>query len=98
MGLRQAILDGKMMEVDRERAAAQGRAEGRSEGRSEGRAEEARKFVRVLLRRRYPELESLAAIDAISNVDALEAVVESVLDAPGTDAVRRAILSAAQAD
>ena len=96
MGLRQAILDGKMMEVDRERAAAQGRAEGRSEGRSEGRAEEARKFVRVLLRRHYPELESLAAIDAISNVDALEAVVESILDATGAEAVRTAILTAAQ--
>ena len=90
MGLLRAILDGKGMEVDKARAAAQGEARGR--------AEEARKFLRLLLRKHFPELESLAQIDAISNVDALESIIESVLDATGGDAVRAAILTAAQAN
>jgi len=49
-----------------------------------------------LLRKHFPELESLAQIDAISNVDALESIIESVLDATGADPVRIAILTAAQ--
>jgi len=98
MGLLRAILDGKGMEVDRARAAAQGEAQGRAEGRTEGRADEARKFLRLLLRKHFPELEPLAQIDAISNVDALESIIESVLEATGGDAVRAAILTAAQPD
>ena len=86
MGLLQAIRDGKMMEVERAQAAAQGRAA------------EARKFLRLLLRKHFPELESLAEIDAISNVDALESIIERVLDATDADAVRAAILTAAQAN
>ena len=112
MGLLRAILDGKGMEVDKARAAAQGRAEGEARGRSQGearglaqgearglaqgRAAEARKVLRLLLRKHFPELESLAQIDAISNVDALESIIESVLDATGGDAVRAAILTLAQ--
>jgi len=92
MGLLRAILDGKGMEVDRAQAAAQGRAEGEAQGR----AAEARKVLRLLLRKHFPELESLAQIDAISNVDALESIIESVLDATGGDAVRAAILTLAQ--
>jgi len=52
-----------MMEEDRARAAAEGRAEGRTEGQ----AAEARRFLRLLLRKHFPELESLAEIDGISN-------------------------------
>lgn len=108
MGLLQAFLDGKGMEVERERASAAGRAkglaegraeglaEGRAEGSAQGRAAEARKFLRLLLRKRLPELESLREIDAISNVDALESIIESVLDAAGADPIRTAILRAAQ--
>jgi hypothetical protein len=92
MGLRQAFMDGKGMEVERARAAAQGRAEGEERGR----AAEARKLLRLLLRKHFPELESLAQIDAISNVDSLESIIESLLDATGVDAVRVAILTAAQ--
>jgi hypothetical protein len=88
MGLMRAILDGKMMEVERAQAAAQ--------GEELGRAAEARKLLRLLLRKHFPELESLAQIDAISSVDALEAIIESVLDATGAEPVRTAILTAAQ--
>ena len=45
-----------MMEVDRAKAAA------------EGRAAEARRFLRLLLRKHFPELGSLAQIDAISSM------------------------------
>ena len=98
MGLLRAILDGKGMEVDRARAAAQGEARGETQGEARGRAAEARKVLRLLLRKNFPELESLAQIDAISNVDALESIIESVLEATGGDAVRAAILTAAQLD
>ena len=72
--------------------------EGKAQGQRQGRAAEARKFLRLLLRKHFPELESLAEIDAISNVDALESIIESVLDAGGADAIRAAILTAAQAN
>ena len=94
MGLVRAILDGKMMEEERAQAAAQGAAQGEAQGR----AAEARKFLRLLLRKHFPELESLAQIDEISNVNALETIIESVLDATGADPVRAAILTAAQAN
>jgi predicted transposase YdaD len=120
MGLLQAILDGKAMEVERARAAAEGQAEGqakglaeglaegraeglaeglaegRAEGLAEGRAAEARKVLRLLLRKHLPELEPPAEIDEISNVDALESIIESALDATGADAIRAAILTAAR--
>ena len=88
MGLLQAILDGKAMAVERARAAAQGEAQGREA--------EARKVLRLLLRKHFPELESLAQIDAIASVVALESIIEWVLDGTGADAVRTAILTAAQ--
>jgi len=81
MGLVRAILDGSsLVQEERDQAAAG----------------EARKCLRVLLRKRFPELESLAEIDVISNVDALESIIESFFDAGGADPVRAAILTAAK--
>ena len=81
MGLVRAILDGsKLVQEERDQAAAA----------------EARKCLRVLLRKRFPELESLPEIDTISNVHALESIFESVFDASGADPVRAAILTAAK--
>jgi hypothetical protein len=89
MGLIRAILDGSnLVQEERDLAAA--------EGRAEGRATEARRFLRLLLRKHFPEMESLAEIDAISNADVLESIIESVFDASGADAVRAAILTAAK--
>jgi predicted transposase YdaD len=105
MGLIRAILDGSsIVQEERDQAAAQGRAEGlaegeargRAEGQAQGRAAEGRRVLRLLLRKHFPELESLAEIDGISNVDALESIIESVFDASGADEVRTAILRAAQ--
>ena len=97
MGLVRAILDGsKLVQEERDQAAAEGRAEGLAEGQAQGRAVEARRFLRLLLRKHIPELDSLAEIDGISNVDALESIIESVFDASGADPVRAAILTAAK--
>jgi hypothetical protein len=101
MGLVRAILDGSsLVQEERDQAAAEGRAEGLSKGQAQGeaqgRAAEARKVLRLLLRKYYPELESVAEIDGISNVDALESIIESVFDASGADPVRAAILTAAK--
>ena len=83
MGLVRAILDGsKLVQEERDQAAAA----------------EARKCLRVLLRKRLPELESLPEIDTISNVHALESIFESVFDASGADPVRAAILTAAKSN
>jgi hypothetical protein len=109
MGLVRAILDGsKIVQEERDQAAAEGEARGEARGQARGealgeargqalgQAAEARKFLRLFLRRRFPELESLAEIDAVSSVQALEAIAESVLDAAGPDSVRAAILAAAK--
>ena len=101
MGLIRAILDGSnLVQEERDQAAAEGRAEGLAEGQAQGQAQgeaaEARRFLRRLLRKHYPELESLAEIDAISDVDALESIGESVFDASSADSVRTAILTAAR--
>ena len=97
MGLVRAILDGSsLVQEERDQAAAEGRAEGLAEGLAQGKAAEARRFLRLLLKKYFPELESLAEIDGISNVEALESIIESVFDASGADPVRAAILTAAQ--
>ena len=93
MGLIRAILAGSsIVQEERDQAAAEGRAEGEAKGR----AAEARRVLRLLLRKHFPELESLAEIDGISNVDALESIIESIFDASGADTVRAAILTAAK--
>jgi hypothetical protein len=100
MGLLQAILDGKDMEVERERAAAagkaQGLAEGQAVGRAEGRAVEARKILRLLLQKHFPALASLTEVDMISDPDTLDSIIESVVNGASAEPVRTAILSAAQ--
>jgi hypothetical protein len=77
MGMIQAILDGSsLVEEEQEKAAAKGRAEGRVEGqieaRTQGQVNEARRFLRRLLRKNFPQLESMTEIDQISNVETLE--------------------------
>jgi hypothetical protein len=84
MGLLQAILDGKDMEVERERAAAAGKVA------------EARKILRLLLSKQFPALASLTEIDMISNADTLESIIESVLAATSAERIRAAIIAAAQ--
>ena len=85
MGLVRAILDGsKLVQEERDQAAA------------EGRAAEARRVLRLLLKKHFPALESLAEIDGISNVEALESIIESIFDASGADPIRAAILTAAK--
>ena len=97
MGLVRAILDGSnIVQEERDQAAAAGFAQGRAQGQAQGQAAEARKFLRLLLRKYVPELESLPEIDAVSNIEALEAIAESVLEASNASSVRTAILAAAK--
>lgn len=89
MGFSQAILEGsKVVQELRDEAA--------SAGEIRGQAAEARKFLRLFLRKHFPELEFLPEIDAISNVSDLEAIGEAVLDAHSAEAIRAKVLAAAK--
>ena len=93
MGLMRAILDGSKVvqeRVDEVSAAA------RAEGQILGQAAEARKFLLLLLRKHFPELQSLPEIDAISSVTGLESIIEAVLDGCSPESIREAILAAAK--
>jgi hypothetical protein len=81
MGLVQAILDGSKIVQERV---------------DEATAAEARKFLRLLLRKNSPELLSMSEIDAIASVDDLESIGEAVLDAHSAESIRAAILAAAK--
>ena len=99
MGMIRAILDGSsLVEEEREKAAAKGRVEGRVEGRMQGQVNDARRFLRRLLSKNFPQLESLTEIDQISNVETLESLGEAIVDARDADAVREAFLAAARAN
>ncbi len=96
MGLVRAVIEGSsIFREERAEARAEGLAEGLSEGLSEGRADEARKLLRLGLRAKFPDLESLPEIDRISSIEKLEALVENVFVAIDSDAIHNAILSAA---
>jgi hypothetical protein len=85
MGLMRAILDGsKVVQEEREEAEAAGRAA------------EARKFLRLLLRKHFPELQSLSEIDAIRSITELENIIEAALDAHSAESIRAAIVAAAK--
>ena len=85
MGLAQAILDGSKMVQERV-----------DEATAAGRTAEARRFLRLLLRKHGPELQSLPEIDAIASVEDLESIGEAVRDAHSAEAIRAAILAAAK--
>jgi hypothetical protein len=89
MGLIRAILDGSSL-VQEERDEA------KAEGRKEGQVGEARRFLRRLLKKNFPQLESMPEIDQISTVEALESLGETIIEARDADRVREAILAAAR--
>jgi hypothetical protein len=89
MGLIKAILDGSSI-------VQEIRQEGREEGLETGRLNEARRFLRLLLRKNFPDLESLNEIDQISSVEVLESLGETIMGARDAGLVRDAIVSAAQ--
>lgn len=67
----------------------------RDEARAEGQAGEARKVLRMSLRAKFPELESLSEIDRISSIEALESLIESVIRSNDEHSIHMAILAAA---
>ena len=97
MGLLRAILDGQSRwrrkgRKPRRKARREGLAQGRGGRRGARTGGRGAQVSAALAQEAFPELESLAEIDAISNVNALETIIESVLDATGADPVRTAIL------
>jgi hypothetical protein len=93
MGLMRAILDGsKVVQEERDVAAAAGEIRGEIRGQ----AAEARKFVRLLLRKHFPELQAMPEIDAIASVEELESIGEAVLDARNAESIHASILAAAK--
>ncbi len=89
MGLIRAILDGSsLVREEREQAAA--------EGFAEGRAEEAHGLLRIVRKKKFPELQFLQAIDHISDIETLDGLIERAFEAPHSDSMREAILAAAK--
>ena len=105
MGLVEAILEGsslvkEVVDLGRQEGEARGRqdgrAEGRTEGRTEGRAHEAQRLLRSVLRQKFPGLDQMPEIEAISNIEILEALLlNDVLPGGERDSVKAAILGAA---
>jgi predicted transposase YdaD len=94
MGIVRAILDGSsLVREEREQAAAEGIAEGMAKGQ----ASEARKVLRFLLKKNFPGLEPIPAIDAITSVAILESLMEATFNETDTASMRAAILAAVNA-
>jgi len=89
----EAILDGMSLVQERCEVA---RSEGLTKGRTEGRAEGEVAALRRVLKRSHPELENLPEFDRVSSLEALESLADMVLDGEDLDAIRAAIMAAAQ--
>ena len=88
MGLIEAIVEGSWI-------FQEARAKGEEKGRAVGRADEARKFLRLLLRKKFPGLESMVEIDQIFDVATLESLFDQTFDASDVGLIRASILAAA---
>lgn len=106
MGLVEAILEGSsLVKEAKEKAAEQGwamgmekgLAEGRVKGWTEGQSSEARRLLRSCLAARFPGLETLAEIDAIAGVPAMESLLLRIVTAADRDEAMKAIMAATQA-
>jgi hypothetical protein len=105
MGFVEAIMEASsLVREAKDKAAEEGRAEGearglaagRVEGREAGRVEEARRLLRSALQVKYPGLEAMPEIDAITNVRAVESLlIREVLSNSDRNRVERAIIAAA---
>jgi predicted transposase YdaD len=72
----------KILREGRNEGRNEGRDEGRNEGRNEGRISEAHRMLLRLGRKKYrdPDVATIAAIEAIKDIDRLEALGERILD------------------
>jgi hypothetical protein len=96
-GMARGIAEG--MAEGRAEGKAQGMAQGietgREVGRAEGRVEEARRLLRRALQAKYPGLETMPEIDAITNVGVVELLlIREVLSDNDRNHVERAIRAA----
>ncbi len=89
MGLVEAIVEGSSL-------VAEVRDQAEARGEAKGQVAEARRLLRLALTRNFPGLESMAEIDAISNVADLEdLLLQHACRSQDRDAVSRAIVAAA---
>jgi hypothetical protein len=93
MGLIQAILEGSSL-VKEERDKA--REEGLERGREEGRTGEARRLLRIVLKSRFPGLEQMTEIEAISPTETMESLLTMAITSTERRSVERAIAAAAR--
>lgn len=92
MALIRALMDGSsLVQEERDKARAEGQVEGRRQGRLDG----ARRFLRLLLRKNFSQLQSMPEIDQIPNVETLEALGETIVESRDADRIREAIRAAA---
>ena len=85
MGLIQAILEGSSL-VKEERDKA----------REEGRTGEARRLLRIVLKSRFPGLEQMTEIEAISPTETMESLLTMAITSTERRSVERAIAAAAR--
>jgi hypothetical protein len=85
MGLSEAVMQGKFMRTEREKAA--------QEGRQGGQADEARKLLRKFLATRFPGLETRPEIDRIASTAAIEALFDIALNATSRAEMEQALSS-----
>ncbi len=99
MGLVDAILQGSFVVREMvDKGVQEGFEKGREEGEAKGRTHEAQSLLRSALSRKFPGLDQLPEIDAISNIDVLEALLlNEVFTSSDRERVQTAIIAAAKA-
>jgi len=77
-----------------EKGMEKGIEKGIAKGMQSGRLEEARRVLRRLLALRFPGLETLPELDAITSPERIESLLEAIVTAGGAEAARAAIWQA----
>ncbi len=95
MGLMEAVMHGKFMTTEREKAIQEGHKgglqQGIQQGQEAGKVAEARKLLRKTLLARFPGLEAMPEIDSIASTDAMESLFDLALFSMDRTAMEQAI-------
>ena len=95
MGLIEAILEGSSLVREvREKAAEEGREDARKQGFEQGRTSAGRWALRIVLKSRFPGLDTMPEIEMISAAEALESLIETSILSTDRSAVEHAIAAA----
>lgn len=83
-----------ILEKGMEKGIEKGIAKGIAKGMQTGRLEEARRVLRRLLVLRFPGLETLPELDAVTSPERIESLLEAIVTASDAEAARAAIRQA----